>query len=175
MTGRRQRCADPGAPCHLVQRDRLNVSVARADANAALRRTQERMHDVAQVSGLPELGRTLERLRGCAIPRGERSLDLIAHANAAGVLVLGSSLLAPDDRELAAFARDHRDALAGLGFTRVRLLGCYTGVDEPARRALAHVRDALALPVFGWPEFLDESFFDVDGLSRKWEGRLVLG
>lgn len=173
MTHGRRGCADAAAPCHLARRGRLNVTSAMELSNAALRRSQDAIEGLVRVSGLVELGRILESLRGCNLPRRDRTLDLVAHATADGLMVLGRSLLAPGEPELERFICDHRDALRAHGFKRLRLLGCYTGCGDRARRALTTLGERLDVAVYGVSDFVDETLFDVDGLSRKWDSLLV--
>lgn len=170
---KRGRCDDPGAPCHLFAHPRVNVTLVPERSDAALRRTQAVVHEFVRVTGLPQLGQVLRRVRGCRLAEARRTLDLLAHADADGRLVLGTSLLAPDDGEVVAFAERHREDLRALGVERVRLLGCYTGHGDKARAALVYLRERLAVPVYGCVDTVGETLFDVDGLSPKWDTLFV--
>lgn len=169
----RRRCEDPGAPCHLFARERVNVTLVPERSDAALRRTQAVVHEFVRVSDLADLGHVLRRLRGCQLPALTHTLDLLAHANGDGHLVLGTSLLAPGEREVDDFADEHRDDLRALRVERVRLLGCYTGQGQKARDALAYLRERLRVPVYGCIDTVGETLFDVDGLSPKWDTLFV--
>lgn len=171
--GARERCADPAAPCELLARPRLNVTCDEAHSNAALRRTQAALSGFVRAGSLAELGATLERLRGCRLRRASRTLDLVAHGDSNGYLVLGTSVLGPGSAEIESFARAHGEALHALGFERLRLLGCYTAAGENARRAVAFVGQALRVTAFGCVDTVDETQFGVDGFLPKWESLLV--
>jgi hypothetical protein len=116
-------------------------------------------------------------LRGAAhvqrLTEETSKLKAVVDQSSDGILVLGSSTLAPRERELESFARDHRGALAALGFTRLRLVGCYTAAGRASHEAMSHLREILRVDVYGCTVFVDECYFDVDGFSRKFDALLA--
>lgn len=168
------RLAQVVPPCHLLRRPRFNVTLTEELSDPTLRRTQDVMEGFVRVSGLPELAVVLESLRRCDVAAAARTLDLVAHADSSGILQFGRSRMAPGDAQLEAFVKAVPKVLADVGFTRLRLIGCYTATGRAAQPALAYLRSKLGdVEVFGCTDFIDESNFDVDGLSSRWDILMV--
>jgi catechol 2,3-dioxygenase-like lactoylglutathione lyase family enzyme len=161
--------------CKKLRDPHLNVSSHPADGELA--RTLANVGNEEPVGGLEGLRRVLDGFCTCPISSANgktRTLDLIAHANQARLLQLGSQVIDPRDDQVRGFfeqlAADR--ILAKLRVTELRLLGCETAMSRDGQAAIRILTELLGVRVVGTTKLLYAAYFGDKGLKDRYERML---
>lgn len=163
--------AEPDAELDAIARAiRPSLRVAgRRDVVHRLARLAAAAQDATADRGDPAVGS--ERAGDPA----HRTLDLIGHSTADGLLQLGDWILDATRPDVTAALRRlvQRRVLPRLGIRAVRLLGCHTARPGPARATLDALAAILGVEVHGTDQLLHRAHYDGDGFQPVWEFLLV--
>jgi hypothetical protein len=158
---------------------RSRLSLISAEPDPELDAIAATIRPSLRVAGCDDVERQLVRLAASA-PSGiaSRTLDLIGHSTAAGLLQLGDWTIDVARSEVAAWFQTlaRHDVLSRLGIRAVRLLGCHTARPGPARAtldALAALLEVLGVEVYGTDQLLHRAHYDAHGFRDEWRFLLV--
>ncbi len=161
---------DPQQLRRILSRSRISLVTSYPDAEVT--RLTRLLVDPLPIDGRASLERTLGELATVAGNHSSqaRTLDLIGHATADGLLRLGDWVVDGDSPTVNAFFRGIADVelLPRLNVTSVRVLGCSTAVGARARRTLRTLAELLGLEVLGTLGPIYSLHYDADGFGEQW-------
>jgi hypothetical protein len=145
-----------------------HLSVISRVVDAELARIDDAIELTSPVGGRGELEELLCRRLETA-DSGAKTLDLIGHATADGLLELGSWVIDGSRPVTRAFFRGLADSgvLARLGIVAIRLLGCETAYTDAGRRTLRVIADAAGIPVFGTTAMIYSAHYERTGFRAE--------
>ncbi len=154
----------------LLTRPRISIVTSHPDAEVS--RLQALLGDHLQADGRSTLEVLLGQLvYACGEPTPtSKTLDLIGHATADGLLRIGDWVIDGESSTVTAFFRGiaELDVLPKIGVTALRVLGCCTAVTARARGTLKVLSELLGLEVYGTLGPIYSLHYDAAGFSHQW-------
>jgi hypothetical protein len=154
----------------LLTRPRISIVTSHPDAEVA--RLQALLGDHLHADGRNVLEQVLGQLTRAAedLYPAPKTLDLIGHATADGLLRIGDWVIDGHSPVVTAFFRNIADAevLPRIGATSLRLLGCSTAVTPRARGTLRILSELLGMEVYGTVGPIYSLHYDAAGFSHHW-------